>query len=235
MELRDRPATLTTADADPAAPSGIGILENAIGDGFAAALQSGLRRAALSRPATAAGPRHAATAQPQSRPRAELASRDGLDTQSVLRRFEAALPAVLPAGEGRDEPAPDLSLLVDCAFHILSSAQNTSTGRGAATPSLPPAAGALLLECLAQQALEGQRRRLASDMDDELGASIGLALRRLALHELDAGDPCGHLDAAYAALASAEQQIAHLIGSLRGQSNAPAIRAHPARPAMSHR
>ncbi|MEU6055346.1 ATP-binding protein [Streptomyces xanthochromogenes] len=158
----------------PGVRSGVGILESAVGEGFAAALQAGLSRA-------------------------------------TVNGLHCGPPTHPAAASGLPSPTAD---------------------HDRQTPQATPSA-----EAQAADALWNERRRLAREVHDEVGTPIGLALRRLTLHEAAVGDPSGHLGVVYEALAQAERHIAQLVGGLRTQTEVPllkdavlnfAVRAAPA-------
>ncbi|MFJ5293105.1 ATP-binding protein [Streptomyces sp. NPDC088348] len=214
MELRHRPAV----------QSGVGILESAVGEGFAAALQAGLSRAIVGRPGHTAPARPSGPASP--------------DRTAVLNQFEAAATRVLTT---RQERQADASPLTNHAGRVPGPA-DVPAGAIAADRDhlwceLPPAAAALRPRSMVRQPPEGaqsaeqtadvlwdERRRLAREVHDEIGTPIDLALRRLTLLGTAAGDPGGHLGAVQEALAQAERRIAGLVGGLRAETDVPLLK-----------
>ncbi|MDH6132657.1 hypothetical protein P3T37_002043 [Kitasatospora sp. MAA4] len=192
----------------PSRQSAVGLLEAAVGEGFAEALQQGLRRSVHARPAIstgAAAPRSAShraagpavtailAAEP---PAAEAARRTAVlspgEPAAILRRFESSLPRVL------DGPTQDVvplrRALLDYAGRVLAEAAAPGSTPAPSTEGLPAdqlaAAGNLLLECALLQVLETAPATHEAGRLRSVGMvrALGNAMRRDADHRRDSGD-----------------------------------------------
>ncbi|MDR3080899.1 MAG: histidine kinase [Streptomyces sp.] len=192
----------------PAGQSGVGLLEAFAGQGFAAALQDGLSRAAAPYASTPHGTGRRFTVRQHPSPAPRTAdpepAKDGVllpaEAGAVLRRFEERLHLVTGADASPDiEAAATRTALTAYARRILADARAiadgtavppTSLGPGLPTlaPALTTAAGTLLTECAVQHALPGARQGASAGHVSALVRALGEAIRRQSSASSDTGD-----------------------------------------------
>lgn len=145
--------------------------------------------------------------------------------------------AAEPAPHSPDLPAltPELvsaagSLLTECALlHVLAGTHSTQAV-ARAIALIQPIGRAIRRQSAARPApadahrdLWHERRRLAREMHDGLGADLSVALRRLELRAEHDEDPDGHLAAAGTCLRSALGHARDLVTGLREETVVPPL------------
>ncbi|MER0446350.1 ATP-binding protein [Streptomyces sp. Edi4] len=141
-----------------------------------------------------------------------------------------------PLGPGLPSLAPSLTaavgtLLIECAVqHTLARSGPAATGShmSALVQSLGEAlrrhSAASAGTPSAHDAVWRERRRLAQEMHDELGAHLSLALHHLTMETGHAKDPTGHLTVVAASVRSALGHTRDLITGLREETAVPPLR-----------